>query len=339
MSHLGTGRSNRRTLAAAAAVAVVGSASGSAQGQTCATASQCQIRDSRCVDGWCVLTSSRPVMPSRSLPLIELSEPAQRAVLVDGQPELRFGYPAGARVVVAFIMAREPVYSPDGTKLENPGDVKWYWSSGWEDLAVSDVVFSKGRVAGSTPNTCEAAPPLSEGTYYWGLLGYGADGYLSHQSELRTFAVDRELTTGQFCSTGADCGPAGFTTCTSTSHYCALRCASEMDCFEGSTCDLSTATIAGFPWGLCRPPGSTCPCAGDSRCDAAGASALSVCYRPAQAHQSSSECGGCGDGDGESNASDFCYQALAVSLFFLGRRRTGVGGPRIDPEGRPGGAA
>jgi hypothetical protein len=221
-------------------------------------------------------------------------------------------------------------------QLINAEHVVWYWSSLWETtIPNGPVPFSKGRVRTPSADACQdqAVSSLGPGNYYWGVLGFGPDGHLTHQSVLSTFAIKQETTTGRFCNTVTDCGSVGATSCMSLNHFCVMRCASDLDCFVGTACDFTTIGNSELQSGLCRPSALACPCSsGEQRCDDTGTSALRICYSPEHAALTSSGCdclGGGGGGSSHDN-SNSCYAATFLGIVIIrrwrGRRTAHSGG-------------
>jgi MYXO-CTERM domain-containing protein len=291
--------------------------------QTCSAASQCQVVGADCIQSSCRLSSPEFLVPSMQLQPIELREPADRFSTENREPSLRFTFPAGARTVSVLITSRPPRYDVQGTLL-NPEAVVWFWNSQADNEARSLLLFSMGKRAEASDAGCMAksAEPLAPGVYYWGALAWDGAGQLTHQSAVRRFSVGPEALTGAHCRTDLDCGGATGK-CMTSQNYCVIRCASDADCFSGTTCDLSTATLKDFPWGACRRPGPTCQCTPDQRCDDAP-EGLRVCFegvKSPQAPGAGCDCSGVGGG-GSPRKPNPCYFATAAAFVWgLGRRR------------------
>jgi hypothetical protein len=288
----------------------------------------CFIRDAACVDGFCRLGVSEPLIPNLSLSTIAVQQPGPRAITTS-QPDITFTFPAGAATVNVIIANDRPYYDTDA-QLANPDAVVWFWSSAWQKLTTGVVSYASGHLVKISDNTCTLQPiaPLAAGSYFLSVLGLDAQGKPTSASEILPIAVTQESTSLHFCSRTDDCNPVGGDfVCMLPDHFCVIRCASERDCFTNEICDTTTASRPDFPWGFCRPPGPGCPCPSDQLCE----DAMNVCYTPKTAHLGGD--GGCDCGGSDNSMPNPCYSASASALLgcvFIRRRprRPGPGSRR-----------
>jgi hypothetical protein len=219
----------------------------------------------------------------RRLTEIELVDP----LYLDGSPTARtleptfeWENPGGPLTAVAVFASYPYMVSSDVDRIDSfDGDlVRWFWTTDFAAGADDRVSFRDGQgleVAhnGTVSFDGRTPDPLEPGIWFWAVWGWNGDGELTHESEVRPFAV------GEVDLNGAECGSCGLyeAECPNRDNVdrvpmdtCVLRCASDADCFYGSTCDLSVAAALDFKYGVCRygtdrcvrdedcPPNRTC---------------------------------------------------------------------------------
>jgi hypothetical protein len=197
---------------------------------------------------------------------ITLHDPAS-FTLASNQPTLRWDQPLGVTLTAAAVFQDLPTYSSGMPgNIQNLSTASVWLSSQVADTGSGTALFSdqhaatEQNVVGVTLGA--AAVPLSDGVYYWGVWAWTGSS-LTYRSQVQTFAVTAENLTGQSCSAVralADVQCINDTTV--GGRYQALACASDADCYQGTTCDLSLVPQS-LPWGVCR---GDCDCRGGCAC-------------------------------------------------------------------------
>ena len=256
-------------------------------GCPCAVDSDCAARDARCVDECCTLGRSHPLFPSQNdLDAIELLSPINLGSL-SSTPDFRWAPTLGADLVAVVIFRRLP--RSQGDRITNFGDnALWLWHSRLDgvDAASGRARFEDGKAIDIDPaevidveNLSDApAEPLPDGVYYWAAWAWEEDApsvALSHRSEIRTFTVGPESLTGADCDQCESVAEVEKVRSHDGYCYCAISCASDVDCFGGDSCDLTPIADHGFVFGVCHAPGAgDCDCGQDEGCE----DGWSVCY-------------------------------------------------------------
>lgn len=290
-----------------------------APAHACLSSAECEVRGAECREQSCRLVNPRMLIPTLDVTEIELVSPGNLATLPDGTFDLEGRFPPGADELVYVVMNAWPEYSEQG-ELANKANVVWYWSSVWGGIAKDVVEMKDLRAFRYDGEKCEnvAVAALKNGIYHWAALGK-TKGQVTHQSAVRTFSVGPERLTGRACSGSSECQSSASTTCYDTQGYCVLRCASDLDCFENTGCDLTARTVEGFPFGVCRP-NARCDCPKDWFCDDDTPQSLDLCYAPPRAAQGEAGCG-CPVGGGNTEAPPQCFAAGVLLTVIRLRRR------------------
>lgn len=292
-----------------------------ARAQSCGSSADCLIAGASCVEGACRLSAPRTLIPTLAVAPLVLRFPANLSQVAGGAFDFEVTFPAGAKTVAVVVTDAWPQYDELG-QLLNPQDVLWYWRSDWKGVTTGLVPFKEGRRIEVKKDGCTLQTPkdLAEGVYHWAALAWDAAGRVSHQSEVRSFSVGVERLTGRSCRSTRDCESAASATCRENAHsYCAIRCASDQDCFAGTRCDLEVRNTEGFPWGVCRPPGPVCACGDAQYCDDEVSRGLGLCFRPMSDGQSAGcDCSG---GSSRQEAPPMCFAGLLVTTFWRITRR------------------
>jgi hypothetical protein len=252
----------------------------------CQSDADCTVRSARCEAGQCRLAYPLVLFPEvEGLESLSLVEPANLA-RAGKTPEFHWRYPEGADLLAVAVFTSPPTYAPEEpARIENFDDahVVWLWHSKLAGGSGSSAAgYDEGRAllqsntqaVDGTALSDGPPPPLGEGIYYWAAWAWKG-ARLTHRSELRSFVVGRDSVTGTSCFLGRCPGGSTFR-CVPEQDFCVLGCASNADCYQGTTCDLEVVAAGQLPYGLCRTsPG--CECAPDETCD----ETLQVCLRNA----------------------------------------------------------
>ncbi len=233
---------------------------GSGADGRCTVASDCLVTSAACVDMWCTMDTTVELFPDvPGLSEIALSDPAQLGA-ISAMPDLDWVPPVGVDLIAAAILPEVPQYDSSGTRIVNLVHASWVWDSALPGGSTSGtgVHYSEGRgiVATSTPGnetlTDLTPPPLTPGVYYWAVWGW-AGTRLTYRSVVRTFVVGTENISGTPCEA---CRGVAALRCNSddVGSFCIIACASNVDCYQGMSCDLSHLDPV-HPWGICRLPG------------------------------------------------------------------------------------
>jgi hypothetical protein len=227
--------------------------------EVCSVDADCRaVLGARCRGMRCTMASPQELFPNvPGLVEIDLVQPANLAATT-ATPELRWSPPGDVDLVAVAIMKRPPDYQLRPDQISNLDDAVWIWHSSLPGGSVytSTLRFEQGRALGSggdaqvqADSLVELPRPLESGAYYWGVWAWrGLE--LSHRSELRTFAGGAEDLTGR--TSCAECTAPSTARCLQSDPvYCVLACASDVDCYQGMTCDTSSITPR-HPWGVCR---------------------------------------------------------------------------------------
>jgi hypothetical protein len=245
----------------------------------CTFPTDCEVRSAKCIDMSCTIVSKRDLFPDQpDMIEIEITEPAQLAQ-VSSTPEFHWNSPVGVDLIAAAVLPVMPTFEQRSDRISNFHKAVWVWHSNLAGGSVSSTGarFAQGRglvesVPGSELLTDSPPPPLTPGVYYWGVWAWTGVA-LTHRSAVRSFVVGVENITGTSCSV---CDGVATLRCPHGGAYCIIACASNVDCYQGSTCDLTNLTT-GHPWGVCRTTPKGCIC-DPAECD----EDLGLCYVPSQ---------------------------------------------------------
>jgi hypothetical protein len=295
----------------------------------CENSVDCEVRGAACRDAACRISDDVFLFPGlKDLEEIELLQPAGFG-LTNDEPSLRWQAPLGTSLVAAGIFRELPRYS-----AKRPGNISdldasavWVWLSESESAGTGLARFRDGRVPEADPTLGvrlgREVPALKAGIYYWGVWAWSGSK-LSHRSRLRSFTVGDEQLTGAPCEFTEALVNLQCTRSVTGLDYQVIACASDADCYEGTTCDL---TIDGldFSGGLCRGAcdcRADCACDDDAVCDAATGICASASSNQTPPIEGPAACG-CRTAGSPAERASVWAATVFLALALAGARRSG----------------
>jgi hypothetical protein len=288
----------------------------------CTTAA-CTIEGARCSpSGSCSLLQTYEFYPDLSGLTEVTPDSPSNLTAASTTPNFVWTPFSGASLVAVAVFSSPPQFDPNsGDAIVNLQDIVWIWESALPGGSPTDTqaVWANGRGVQSSVTgildpsslTPDAPPALTPGIYYWGVWAWASDYSLTARSKVTTFVAGGDNITGTSCST--NCPGTAATRCSSAS-YCVIGCASDVDCYQEYTCDLSHRSVSN-PWGVCSGPDTSCPCSNSSAtCDPV----LQLCYGGGSGSSQSSAACSCRGAPGAAEGG--AWRSLLVAALLTGVR-------------------